>query len=192
MEEAPVAPKNKVVVEQVRRCSHVCICCPYPSPIVNSELIPLLDIYPMISAARILKHGFINGFKLGYEGVRKAREAKNLISVEKDPSAVEKKLQKEIDSRRMAGPFIQPPFDNLIVSPIGLVPKADTGKFRLIHHLSHPDGESVNDGINRDVCTVKYASFDDAIDLVIRAGKGDFLAKADIKLENKRRQFWFC
>lgn len=164
-----------------KTCSKNCICCSYPSPIKLSELIPLLQDYPNTSAAITLKEGFSHGFKLGYEGKRAPRNSDNLKSVERDPPTVSQKLEKEIKLGRMAGPFTQPPFNNLIISPIGLVPKAETGKFRLIHHLSHPEGESINDGINREVCAVKYSNFDDAIELVVRAGKGANLAKADIE-----------
>ena len=182
------APINKCLKSKtnVQVCKSVgtnnnCTCCPYPSPIIVSEIIPLLDHYPLKPAALTLKEGFSHGFKLGFEGKRESRVAKNLVSVQNDPSTVETKLQKEITMGRMAGPFDQVPLSDLIVSPIGLVPKSVPGKFRLIHHLSHPQGESVNDGINRDVCNVRYSSFDDAIKLVVRAGKGALMAKADIE-----------
>ncbi|XP_066444898.1 uncharacterized protein [Eleutherodactylus coqui] len=91
------------------------------------------------------------------------------------------KLLKEVELGRMAGPFREPPFVNLRVSPLGLVPKKEAGKFRLIHHLSYPSGESVNDGISKEQAAVSYASFDCAVALVRQAGKGAWLAKADIE-----------
>jgi hypothetical protein len=152
-----------------------------PIPIKVAELNCFLDMYPNQATATRIREGFSNGFKLGFEGVRGPGEALNLKSVLKDPATVRKKLLKEISNGRMAGPFASTPIANLFVSPIGLVPKAECGKFRLIHHLSHPEGGSVNDGINRDMCTVRYAKFDDAVNLVVRAGKGAHLAKADIE-----------
>ena len=162
-------------------CNYNCVCCAYPSPIIVSNLIPLLNLYPLTTAAQTLKEGFMKGFKLGFEGKRCPREAKNLISVLKDPNTAQLKLEKEISLKRMAGPFNQAPIENLFVSPIGLVPKAEKGKLRMIHHLSYPEGESVNDGINRDVCAVHYANFDEAVNIVIRAGKGAHMVKADIE-----------
>lgn len=38
--------------------------------------------------------------------------------------------------------------------PLGVVPQKAVGKFCLIHHLSYPHGESVNDAIPADLCTV--------------------------------------
>ncbi|KAM3936673.1 uncharacterized protein RB166_018270 [Leptodactylus fuscus] len=81
----------------------------------------------------------------------------------------------------MAGPFSEPPFLNFRVSPLGLVPKKEAGKYRLIHHLSFPPGESVNDGIPKEESAVSYVSFDRAVSLVVKAGRGALLAKSDIE-----------
>ena len=51
----------------------------------------------------------------------------------------------------------------------------------MIQHLSYPEGESINDGIDRSYCTVHYASFDEAVKLVVEVGKGAFMAKADVE-----------
>ena len=40
--------------------------------------------------------------------------------------------------------------------------------------LSSPEGASVNDGINPDLCSLTYVSVDDAARLVVEAGKGAF------------------
>ena len=89
-------------------------------------------------------------------------------------------MSKEIELKRIAGPFSQKPLSDLIISPIGLVPKAEPGS-RLIQHLSHPKGNSINDGIDPELCAVKYASFDDAVQLVASVGKDALMAKADIQ-----------
>ena len=54
-------------------------------------------------------------------------------------------VSKEIALGRVAGPFDHPPppLQNLRLSPIGMVPKRG-GSYRLIHHLPHPSGTSVN------------------------------------------------
>ena len=78
------------------------------------------------------------------------------------------------------GPFKSPSFSNFHQSPLGLVPKRD-GKFRLIHHLSYPAGESVNDGIPEYYTSVKYQTLDNAIDLIQKLGTGCLIAKAIIQ-----------
>ena len=165
------------------KCSAMenCLCCKYPSPVKLNEILPLLNEYPKKSSAKILIEGFTNGFKLGYSGNRISRESPNLKSINDNPKAAFDKINKEVNLNRIAGPFISKPLPNLIVSPIGLVPKAEPGKFRLIQHLSHPLGGSVNDGIDRSMCYVHYTNFDDAVKLVVGAGKGALMAKTDIE-----------
>ena len=126
---------NPLVPTNISSChtvgSNNCVCCPYPSPIKLAALIPLLNVYPLIKAAHTLREGFSKGFRLGFEGHRGPRDADNLLSVQRDPPTVLNKLQKEVNLGRMAGPFVEPPFTDLFISPIGLVPKSDPGKFRL-------------------------------------------------------------
>ena len=47
------------------------------------------------------------------------------------------KLNKDIELERIVGPFFSKPLLNFIVSSIGLVPKVEVGKYRLIQHLSY-------------------------------------------------------
>lgn len=82
---------------------------------------------------------------------------------------------------RIAGPFLSPPFNTLKTSPIGLHPKKKLGEFRLIHHLSYPKGDSVNDGFPSELCSVKYATIDTAINLIKQLGRGCYHSKTDIE-----------
>jgi hypothetical protein len=52
-----------------------------------------------------------------------------------------RKINNEEQAGRIAGPFIEPPFPTLRVSPIFLAPKKNS-EFRLIHNLSHPSENS--------------------------------------------------
>lgn len=79
------------------------------------------------------------------------------------------------------GLFTDPPVSTLRVSPLGIVPKKTPGKFRLIHHLSHQRGGSVNDAIPDYLCSVRYTSFDQAVCIVCQARVGAGLAKCDIR-----------
>ena len=80
---------------------------------------------------------------------------------------------KEVRLKRVAGPFDQIPFENFIQSPIGLVPKAGSGKTRLIFHLSYDfpgqsQGKSVNHHTLKDQCTVHYPDIDFAVKQYLR------------------------
>ena len=125
--------------------------------------------------------GFINGFRLHYSGPREFSYSKNLKSCQEHENIVQQKIDKEIDAERIAGPFEHVPIHNLRISPIGLVPKKAPGDFRLIHHLSYPNGESVNDYIDPKLASVRYTHFDEAIQMMQRLGKNCYLFKLDLR-----------
>ena len=104
----------------------------------------------------MIGQGFSEGFHLGYDGPRVRRWADNLKSAKAHKDIVQQKLDKEVSEGRMAGPFVDWPVQELIISLVGLVPKKEPGQFRLIQHLSWPEGQSVNDYILDDLATVSY------------------------------------
>ena len=67
------------------------------------------------------------------------------------------------------------------LSPLELVPKPHSDKWRLIVNLSSPEGYSVNDGICPDLTSVVYASVDNAVEIIRRLGPGTELVKMDLK-----------
>lgn len=93
--------------------------------------------------------------------------------------ALLEKINKEIDLGRIAGPFTEKPISNLRLNPVGVVPKSNGG-WRLISHLSSPLGESVNDFIDPNLCSVSYSRFDDVIEKIQKLGKSTQLGKKDI------------
>lgn len=149
------------------------------SPINTHKLQKYLDGYQP-QKANFLIEGFTFGFKIGYSGPRTFRSCRNLVSSFQHSEVVYTKLHKEVQLGRIAGPFSHPPFPNLQCSPVGVVPKKEQGSFRLIHHLSYPEGSSINDHIPDHLCHVTYASVDDAIAMIKTLGKHCLLAKTDI------------
>ena len=68
------------------------------------------------------------------------------------------------------------------VSHFGVIPKGhQTGRRRLILDLSHPEGRSVNDGIEPELCSLSYSSVDEAVRLIREKGTGAQLAKLDLE-----------
>ena len=129
-------------------------------------------------------NGFTHGFHIGAD--RKAvpfrASGRNLQSVRESPQLVEQHIQEEVWSFRLLGPI--PPFlaTTCHTSPIGLIPKPNQpGQWRLIVDLSAPAGASVNDAIHPDLCSLRYASLDDATRVVQKLGRGAVLAKLDLK-----------
>lgn len=149
------------------------------TPVKVSKLSQWLDGYHA-DTAQFLINGFEFGFKIPYYGSRCFKKTRNLQSALDNLPILRHKIQKEIEAGRVMGPFKDPPFPNCQVSPLGLVPKKN-GDFRIIQHLSAPEGSSVNDGIPKEFCSVQYQNIDDAVALVKRFGKGCLLSKCDLE-----------
>ena len=104
----------------------------------------------------------------------------------------------EVEAKRFAGPFEDPLCEYFLQSPVGLVPKDNGKKTRLIFHLSHPRNGawvSVNKGIPSECCTVHYPDFDEAVKLCIAQGVGCNIAKSDLSTSFRniplRKDQWF-
>ena len=132
-----------------------------------------------------LYRGFKYGFSLEYEGEKYVKKtAPNLKIRIGSKMEIWNKIMTEVEAKRYAGPFKNIPFEYFIQSPIGLVPKDGGKKTRLIFHLSYPrTGGSVNAGISKDKCSVKYPDFSEAVKLCLLAGKNCFGAKSDMARE---------
>ena len=153
---------------------------PMSTQIKVDKLQAYLHGYPF-RTRQYLIDGFRFGFSIDYVGPRINFSSKNLVSAIANPSAVDEKLANEIKLGRIVGPFERQPFPVFHISPLGLIPKKVPGEFRLIHHLSFPEGRSINSHIPKIASSVHYANIDDAIRLVRRTGRGCALAKTDIK-----------
>jgi hypothetical protein len=94
---------------------------------------------------------------------------------------VDTKIAKELKAGRIAGPYLRPPMDDLICSPLGLVPKKSPNEFRLIHNLSFPHGDSVNEGIPPEYSRVSYEDLDHCIRIIQSIGPNALIAKADLE-----------
>lgn len=82
---------------------------------------------------------------------------------------------------RIAGPFSEPQFSPFVSSPLGIVPKSEPGKFRIIHDLSYPKNNSVNTNIPKENSVVQYDTIDWVINLVQHYGPYCLMAKTDIE-----------
>ena len=153
------------------------------TPIKTGKLESLLARHPNRDAVRKLMENLKKGHKLHYSGPTKSRCGENLLSVRKNPNEAMKKIMKEVELGRVAGPYNsteETGLGSLIISPIGLVPK-QTGGCRLIHHLSFPWGNGINAFIDDEQSKVKFAKCDEALENIARLGKNTTLAKLDVK-----------
>ena len=135
---------------------------------------------------KYLIEGFTNGFDIHYQGRRDIqRKSPNLRLYVGDLTDLWNKVIKEVKASRFAGPYEEIPYEHYIQSPIGLVPKDKGKKTRLIFHLSHPrsrERESVNSCIPKELCTVKYPDFEDAIKLCVEEGVSCKMSKSDMSM----------
>ena len=91
---------------------------------------------------------------------------------------VEQYLAKECGLGRVVGPLM--PDGRIHVSRFGVIPKShQPGK--LIVDLSASRGFSVNDGIPSELCSLSYASVDEAVQRIMGYSPGALLAKLDIE-----------
>ena len=95
-------------------------------------------------------------------------------------SVVNEYLDKEIKHGRVSGPFNPEDYPSVQVSWLSQK-NHQPGKCRLIVDLSHPADSSANDGIEPELCSLKYMTVDKAVEMVVSEGEGSLLAKFDIK-----------
>ena len=107
----------------------------------------------------VMINGIKQGFRVGYDYTRShASCSSNMASALEHPDVVTDYLQQEVALNRMV--VISPtqvPLIHCQISPFGVIPKkTKPGKWRLIVDLSSLMNASVNDGIDRDMCSISY------------------------------------
>ena len=156
---------------------------------VTIEARPLLDSKAWeICLAHHHDRNFVNkivhytkfGVPIGHNGPRISRVHKNSNSAYKYGSAVKQVLLYDVQKGTKVGPFNFPPFGRFVGSPLGAFPRKRSNKYRVIHDLSWPPGQSVNDYISAEDSSVQYISFDYVVQKVLNYGAGAMMAKLDI------------
>lgn len=162
---------------------------PHPNPTHVEGFLPLeawdlfLNYHPDREFADFLHRGIANGFRIGYRTAPHSCLLKQAPgkhkSVHANPDEVDKYILAEVSEGRLFKPQSA---TDIHVNPISIIPKPhQPGKFRLIVDLSAPAGGSENDGISAELCSVKYANVDSAIQLLKQSGRGALMAKLDLK-----------
>ena len=143
-----------------------------------------LQGHPDTRFAELITQGIQYGFRIGFNySLQNLKPCKkNLRSATEHPSVVDAYIQNELSQNRLAHikdpsslPWYQP-------SAFGVIPKRHKpGKWRLIVDLSAPEGFSVNDSIDKELCSISYVSVDNVAEAVLHLGQGALLAKVDVK-----------
>ena len=142
-----------------------------------------LAVHPDRKFAQYVCSGIRHGFHVGfdYHRARLTPIHRNMKSAVEHGEVVEKYLGEEREAQRVLGPFKRSLFPWVHVSPFGVIPKADLGKWRLILDLFSPHGSSVNDGIVKELCSLSCMMVDDIASRVLKLGRGALVAKFDLK-----------
>lgn len=151
------------------------------SPLIVGKWEAGLAAHPDREFASFIIKGIRCGFRIGFEyGTGTSLEvSKNMRSASEHPEPIDAYVGSERRAGRMIQVAVETP--GLRVSRFGVIPKPhQPGKWRLITDLSSPKGGSVNDGIDPALCSVSYASVDEAVRCIRRLGRGTMLAKFDI------------
>ena len=101
------------------------------------------------------------------------------------PGEIKQMLNKEVKSFVAIGPFDRVPLQGAKFSPLNSVPKKDSTQRRMILDLSFPEGNSINEGINKDLYfgmeeKLVLPSIDALADRVMELGPGCKLFKIDL------------
>ena len=148
---------------------------PIPIPLAATHIVtPLLSWcwkdmlhqHPDQSLAAYIVSGLSNGFHIGYQGDRRSGRSvpANMLSAVQNPMPVEQYLLTEVSAGRISGPFRLDEVPLVHVRRFGVIPKSGTpGDWRLILDLSFPAHRSVNDGIDPQICSMRYPTVDQAI-----------------------------
>ena len=144
-----------------------------PTPVRAHRLKQYLEGYDGLLRDPLLK-GFSSGFRIPSAKLNDLDFGKihNHPSALSHPRFVSDKLNREAAMGRIRGPFLSPTPPNVILSPLGVVPKKGAGEYRLIHDLSFPKGNSVNSNIDGVYSEVNYELLDYCVSIVRRMGVG--------------------
>lgn len=129
----------------------------FHSDTVTYSLPVYLYRHPDQQFARYIYQGLTCGFRIGSECERvQLRDSlNNHVSTKASPGVV----YSELIAGHMVGPLLPSWTHVLHCSPLGLVTKAQLGRFRTIVDLSSPRDNNDNDGISAEICSL-YTALD--------------------------------
>ena len=181
-----------VYLENLRHLSHPpspSLSSPIPWPVCPSPIcLPSLAHHTLHHPDRdfitFVLQGLRVGFHIGFSshGFTSRPLSRNHPSSLTSPQVISMYISEEVATGRMTGPLVGPVRSIVHCSPLGLVPKGrNSGRWRMIVDLSFPRGRSVNDGVDPSLCSLTYASIDDALQFITRLGTNTLLLKIDLK-----------
>ena len=142
-----------------------------------------LRAHPDREYVQFLLEGIQQGFRIGFDYSHHSCSSvsSNMKSTSIHPEPIDKYIRDEVEAGCIIGPLPDELKGQVQISCFGVIPKPhQPGKWRLITDLSSPKGSSVNDGIDSQLCSLTYASVNEAVSRIKLIGPGAMLAKFDI------------
>ncbi len=155
----------------------------YYYPLKVEEWQKALAAYPEREFVKYVINGVSHGFRIGFDRrkVAPVSTSRNMPSTFQHPEPVRQYLATELNANRIVEQHGEDA-QIAVISRFGLIPKrGQPSQWRLIQDLSHPLGCSINDGIDKDLCSLVYVTVDMAIEQITKLGQGSRLAKIDIQ-----------
>ena len=159
--------------------------------VISTPLNPLaweyaLHTHPDRAYVHLLLRGMKRGFRIGFDHSAPLRSAtSNMHSALEHPDIIETYLEKKRSRGRMLGPFSRADLKSLPslhINRFRVIPKGhNPGKWRLITDFSYPTGESVNDDIATEPCSLTYTTVEKVVGVAAQLGRGTLSAKIDIE-----------
>ena len=135
-----------------------------------------LNNHPNQAFTSYILDGIANGFRIGFNHTshKCSKSTHNHPSANEHPIVIAEGLKKEVEKGWLTGPLTPADY------PFVQILKKHSDKWRLILDLSQPVGSSVNDGIQKSLCSLTYMKVSNVVQHIIHRGPSCLLAKNDI------------
>ena len=149
-------------------------------PLLHDAWVAALSSHPDRNFVTYICTGLGDGFRIGFAHTAPLRSASaNMFSAVQHPEIIDEYISKELRLGRILATSCHPAIH---INRFGVIPKGhNSGKWRLITGLSYPPGNSVNDGIDPNLCSLQYTTVEDVAGAATKLGRGELMAKIDIE-----------
>ena len=139
--------------------------------------------HPDKEYAEYILKGIEEGFCTGVDSRRSMTSSRrNMLSAQQHPEVITQYIVKQVADGNILGAFSRETAPRVHINRIGAIPKKhQPGKWRIITDLSYPEGQSVNDSIDPECCSMSYITVDQIARAALKLGRGTLIAKIDIK-----------
>ena len=179
---SPIANEHMSVTTVSRNTLFPNVVLVVQSPLHLSNFHKYTTSHPDQAWCTKLLQGIECGVNIGFQGERMSMVSDNWKSALDHLEVNMSILPMRVAAGCKAGPFTQPPFPDFVRSLMGKVTKKGSFpvKYRIIHNLSWPPEDSINDHIDLDSFRCFYWSFDDAVAIIVKHEVGALSTKMDL------------